>query len=160
MRPVASFRRHARPQFVERDAVVESCTVDHLAVAHPHHPGVAVVVGPAVIRDPLPSQTTITVSPSAWTERTRTGRNPSIRYRMSAANRLVNAPVPANRRPEPNDQASTSESSIRLPKGSAKNASLRLIAGKTHGSATILTPRARSWASVSSTLATWRQKWW
>lgn len=65
-----------------------------------------------------------------------------------------------NRRPEPNDQASTSESSIRLPNGSAKKASFRLIAGTTHGSATILTPRARSWASVSSTLATRRQKWW
>ena len=61
---------------------------------------------------------------------------------------------------EPNDQASTSESSIRLPNGSAKKASLRLIAGRTHGSATILTPRARSSASVLSTLATWRQKWW
>jgi hypothetical protein len=61
---------------------------------------------------------------------------------------------------EPNDQGSTSASSIRLPNGSAKKASLRLMAGKTNGSVTITTPRARSLATVSSTLVTLRQKWW
>src|SRR6478672_6936482 len=59
---------------------------------------------------------------------------------------------------EPNDQGSTSASSIRLPNGSAKKASLRLMAGKTNGSVTITTPRARSLATVSSTLVTLRQK--
>jgi hypothetical protein len=47
------------------------------------------------------------------------------------------APAP---RPESNDQARSSESSIRFPNGSAKNASLRLMAGNTHGSATISDP--------------------
>src|SRR5262249_34179640 len=62
--------------------------------------------------------------------------------------------------PSKKDQGSTSASSIRLPNGSAKNASLRLMAGRTNGSVTILTPRARSLAIVSSTLTTLRQKWW
>src|SRR5262249_32629390 len=56
--------------------------------------------------------------------------------------------------------AITSASSIRLPNGSAKNASLRLMAGKTNGSVTTATPRDRSVAIVASTLVTFRQKWW
>jgi hypothetical protein len=59
---------------------------------------------------------------------------------------------------QPNDQASTSASSIRLPNGSAKKASLRLMAGKMNGSVTIVTPRTRSLVIVSSTLVTLRQK--
>jgi F0F1-type ATP synthase assembly protein I len=60
---------------------------------------------------------------------------------------------------EPGFQASTSASSIRLPNGSQKKASLRLIAGRMNGSVTMVTPRDFSVAIVSSTLFTVRQKW-
>src|SRR5690606_13773189 len=68
-------------------------------------------------------------------------------------------------RPGPDDQDSarhdsTSASSIRLPNGSQKKASFRLIASKTKGSVTMVTPRWRSPATVASTLVTLRQKWW
>ena len=46
-------------------------------------------------------------------------------------------------RPGSKHQGSTSASSTRLPKGSQKNASLRLMAGRTNGSLTILTPRPK-----------------
>jgi hypothetical protein len=59
----------------------------------------------------------------------------------------------------PDGQASTSASSIRLPKGSQKKARRWLMAGSTNGSVTIFTPRARSFLTVSSTLDTFRQKW-
>src|SRR5215831_13711315 len=84
----------------------------------------------------------------------------SSRYDL-AKSRELRRSNPRNRSGRrPSDQGSTSASSTRLPNGSAKKASLRLMAGKTKGSVTILTPRARSLASVSSTLATLRQKWW
>ena len=53
---------------------------------------------------------------------------------------------------------STSASSIRLPNGSAKKASLRLIAGRVKGSATIATLRDFSVATVLSMFFTVRQK--
>jgi hypothetical protein len=283
--PIASLRRHAPPQVVERNAVLERRAVDHLTVVHPPHPGIAVVVASTVIRDPaaIPDHdhgVAIGVdqadargrnrSPSA--NRAPNGARTSsanycrvaysrdaadrrwIRHTMSGAKRSVIVPVSLRqasraartvlrlaslmtcarvvsgmcggacagrarssvlepctvlpmagpfvvwksgptwiagnriaaelslgasvdqtsrsvnqRRPvgcrthlgrNRNDQSSSSESSIRLPNGSAKKASLRLIAGNTHGSATILTPRSRSSPSVLSTLATPRQKWW
>jgi hypothetical protein len=45
-----------------------------------------------------------------------------------------------------------------FPNGSAKKASFRLMAGRTNGSATIVTPSSRSFASDASTLATWTQR--
>src|SRR3954452_14763251 len=43
--------RHARPEFVEPDAVVEAGAVYDLAVSHPHDPFVAVLVRPPVVVD-------------------------------------------------------------------------------------------------------------
>src|SRR5262249_18945432 len=53
-----------------------------------------------------------------------------------------------------------SASSIRFPDGSAKKASLRLMASSLNGSVTILTPRALSSATAFSMSGTLMQKWW
>jgi hypothetical protein len=55
--------------------------------------------------------------------------------------------------------ATISASSIRLPDGSAKKASLRLMASSLNGSVTILTPRALRSATAFSISGTLMQKW-
>jgi hypothetical protein len=62
-------------------------------------------------------------------------------------------------RPPPPIYERTCANSTRFPHGSAKKARRRLISGTSKGSPTVVTPRRRSSASVSSTLATSRQKW-
>src|SRR3954451_12230961 len=44
----------ALPEIVEGEAVVEGRPVDHLAVAHLHHPRIAVVVRAAIVGDAMP----------------------------------------------------------------------------------------------------------
>jgi hypothetical protein len=55
--------------------------------------------------------------------------------------------------------ATISASSIRFPDGSAKKASLRLMASSLNGSVTILTPRALRSATAFSISGTLMQKW-
>jgi hypothetical protein len=69
----------AGPQIGERDAVVEGGAVADLAGDEPHDPGVSVRVGLAVMSKAAASHTTVTVSPSAWIERTLIGRTPHRR---------------------------------------------------------------------------------
>lgn len=50
---------------IEGDAVVERGVIDGLALAQLHDPDMAVLIRLAITGDPRPSQSAITVSPSA-----------------------------------------------------------------------------------------------
>lgn len=96
MAPSFDGRRDLSPELVERDAVVERCAVDDLAVSHLHEPGVGVLVRRVVDRRAATSPERMTVSSSALMRSLVTGRKGSVvekRLPNGASTSSMNSPL-------------------------------------------------------------------